>query len=178
FCLSDRTSPSSTSRVRAPTYTGFPPLASGPPATSPRPLHCAAFPRRLSLRSALLSPGGAAALRLAGPWSGAGLLPHLERLDDVVDTNVVVAEADTALEALANLGRIVLEPAQRVDREAARDHHAVADQAGLAVAGDRAGADDAAGHVADSRHPEDLPDLSRAQLDFLEDGLQHAPERG
>src|SRR5215467_6596133 len=101
FCFSDRTSPSSTSRVSAPTYTARAPLL-----------------------------------------SGSRLLPHLERLDHVADLDVVVADADAALEALADLGRVVLEPAQRVDGEVVRDHHAVADQAGLAVAGDRAGPDD------------------------------------
>src|SRR6266699_1677256 len=94
--------------------------------------------------------------------SAARLLPHLERLDHIADLDVAVADADTALEALADLGRIVLEPAQRLHGEAVRDHDAVADQARLAVAGDRAGPDDAAGHVADPGHPEDLPHLRGA----------------
>ena len=39
------------------------------------------------------------------------LLPHLERLDHVIDLDVVVRpEADTALVAVADLGRVVLEP--------------------------------------------------------------------
>src|SRR6202043_2424942 len=85
FCFSERTSPSSTSRVSAPTYTPVP------------------------------------------PPSGARLLPHLERLDDITDPDVVVAEPDAALEALADLGRVILEPAQRLDGQVARYHDAVAD---------------------------------------------------
>src|ERR1019366_2742491 len=136
FCFSERTSPSSTSRVSAPTYT------SGPMS------------------------------------SGARLLPHLVGLDDITDLDVVVADADTAFEALAHLGRVVLEPAQRFDREVLRDDYAVPDQPGLAVTGDGARPHDAAGHVADPRHPEDLPDLGRAELGLLEDGLEHALQSG
>src|ERR1039457_2480179 len=55
---------------------------------------------------------------------------------------------------------------------------AVPHQASLAVAGDRAGSHETAGHVADLRYPEDLPDLGRAELDLLEYGLEHALERG
>src|SRR6202167_5429479 len=109
----------------------------------------------------------------SGPW----LLPHLVRLDRVFDPDVVVADTDTAFVALADLGRVVLEPAQRIHRQVVGDHHAVPDQPRLAAAVDRAGADDAAGHVADLRHPEDLPDLRRAELDLLELGLEHALER-
>src|ERR1700722_12744647 len=114
----------------------------------------------------------------AGTCSGPRLLPHLEGLDGVLDPDVVVADADTALEALADLGRVVLEPAQRVDAEVVRDHHAVPDQPRLAVAGDRAGADDAAGHGANPRHLEQLADFGRAELGLLELGLEHALERG
>src|SRR5439155_1541121 len=39
------------------------------------------------------------------------------------------------------------------------------------------GPDDAPGDVADPRHPEDLPDLRRAELRLLELGLEHALER-
>src|SRR5262249_57222666 len=67
---------------------------------------------------------------------------------------------------------------QRLDREALRDHDAVADQAGLAATVDRARAHDAAGDVAGPRHPEDLPDLRGADLYLLELGLEHALERG
>src|SRR5207248_1683750 len=71
----------------------------------------------------------------------------------------------------------LLEPAQRIHRQVVGDHHAVPDQPRLAAAVDRAGADDAAGDVADPRHPEDLPDLRRAELRLLELGLEHALER-
>src|SRR5580693_988610 len=110
----------------------------------------------------------------SGPW----LLPHLVRLDRVFDPDVVVADADTAFVALADLGRVVLEPAQRIHRQAVGDHHAVPDQPRLAAAVDRAGAHDAPGDVADPRHPEDLPDLRGTELDFFELGLEHALERG
>src|SRR6202023_4352835 len=106
------------------------------------------------------------------------LLPHLERLDDVLDPDVVVAHADTALVAFADLGHVVLEPAQAFDREVVGDDHAVPDDPRLAVARDRAGADDAARDAADARHPEDLADLRRAELGLLELGLEHALERG
>src|SRR6266700_1473658 len=113
----------------------------------------------------------------AGTRSGPRLLPQLEGLDGVADPDVVVADADTALEALADLGRVLLEPAQRVHRQVVGDHHAVPDQPRLAAAADQATAHDGPGDVADPRHPEDLPDLRGAQLDFLELGLEHALER-
>src|SRR5262249_56607208 len=91
------------------------------------------------------------------PASVPRLLPHLVGLDHVAEVDVVVAEADAALEALANLGDIVLEPAQRLDREALRDHDAVADQAGLAATVDRARAHDAAGDVAGPPPPAGPP---------------------
>src|SRR5262252_6999995 len=74
-----------------------------------------------------------AALRTS-PASVPRNLPHLVGLDHVADVDVVVAEADAALEALADLGDVVLEPAQRLDGEAFRDHDPVADQAGLTAA--------------------------------------------
>src|SRR5690606_3870064 len=145
--FSDRTSPSRMSRVRAPTYI----------------CHLAAPGRPVPPASA----GG------TGWASAAGLLPHLERLDDVSDPDVVVADADTALEALADLGRVVLEPAQGRHREVVGDDDTVADEPRLAVAHDRARADQATGDVADPRHPEDLADLGGAELDLLELRLQH-----
>src|SRR6266571_4096942 len=89
FCFSERTSPSRTSSVSAPTY-------------MPAPCHARSGPR---------------------------LLPHLERLDHIADLDVAVADPDTALEALADLGGVVFEPAQRLDREAVGNHDAVPDQA-------------------------------------------------
>src|SRR5207245_6544463 len=117
FCFSDLTSPSSTSRVSAPTYTPGPfvggmrrqPMASAGPDIPGR--HGRPLP------------------------SGARLLPHLEGLDHVADLDVVVADADAALEALTDLGGVVLEPAQRLDREAVGHHDAVPDQACLRVPG-------------------------------------------
>src|SRR5690242_12227792 len=96
--------------------------------------------------------------------SGAGLLADLERLDDVLDLDVVERpEADTALVALADLGDVVLEPPQRLHREVVGDDHAVAEQPRLRVPVDRAAAHDGTGDVADPRHPEDLADLRRAE---------------
>src|SRR6266700_5699129 len=114
----------------------------------------------------------------AGTRSGPRLLPQLEGLDGVADPDVVVTDSDTAFVALADLGRVLLEPAQRVHRQVVGDHHAVPDQPRLAAAADQATAHDGPGDVADPRHPEDLPDLRGAELDFLELGLEHALERG
>src|SRR5690606_30718379 len=108
--------------------------------------------------------------------SGAGLLPHLEALDDVADLDVVVADADTALEALADLGGVVLEAAQRRHREVVGHHHAVADEPGLGVALDDTRGDHRTGHVADPRDLEDLADLGGAELDLLVLRLEHALE--
>src|SRR5262249_3866492 len=108
--------------------------------------------------------------------SDARLLPHLEGLDDVADLDVAVADPDTALEALADLGRVILEPAERGHREVVGDDHTVTDQPRLAVAVDRAGLDHRTGDVVDTRHLEDLADLRRAELDLFELGLEHALE--
>src|SRR3954464_13776114 len=112
-----------------------------------------------------------------GPFSVARLLTHLEGLDHVLDLDVVErSQADTALVALADLGDVVLEPAQRLDGEVVGDDHPVADQPGLGVPVDRAAADDGARHVADARHPEDLADLRRTECDLLVLRLEHALE--
>src|SRR5690606_34310919 len=108
--------------------------------------------------------------------SVARLLAHLERLDDVADADVAVADSDTALEALADLGDVVLEPAQRLDGEVVGDDHPVADEPCLRVALDQAVADDHTGDVADPRHLEDLADLRGTELDLLVLGLEHALE--
>src|SRR5262249_48749112 len=110
--------------------------------------------------------------------SGARLFPHLKGLDHVADLDVAVTDSDTALEAFPDLGSVILEPAQRIDRDVIGNHDAVPDQASPGVPGDRARAHDATGHVADPRNPEDLPDLGRAELGFLELRLEHALERG
>src|SRR4051794_40277968 len=114
-----------------------------------------------------------------GPVSGARDLAHLEGLDHVVDLDVVVRpQADTALVTLADLGRVVLEPAEGLHRQVVGDHGTVTHQPRLRVADDRAAADERARDVADPRHPEDLADLRRAELHLLVDGLEHALESG
>src|ERR687895_2685798 len=106
------------------------------------------------------------------------LLAHLEGLDDVADLDVaVVAEGETALEALADLDHVVLEPPQRADRQVLGDHHAVAQQAAPGIAPDLAGHHEATGNRADPGGLEDLADLGAAQLDLLELRLEHALER-
>src|SRR5690349_5480388 len=84
-------------------------------------------------------PAGGLPCRIGA--SDARLLPHLERLDDVVDLDVVVADADTALVALADLGRVLLEAAQRRDGEVVGDDDTAADEPRLAVADDDARTD-------------------------------------
>src|SRR3954467_4114305 len=103
---------------------------------------------------------------LAVRRSGARDLAHLEGLDHVVDLDVVErAQADTALVALADLGRVVLEPAEGLHRQVVGHNGTVTHEPGLRVADDRAAADQRTGDVADLRHPEDLADLRRAELD-------------
>src|SRR5205823_11897082 len=50
------------------------------------------------------------------------LLPHLVGVDHVLDVDVAVPDADAALEALPDLGHVLLEPPQRVhgDRKSTR----------------------------------------------------------
>src|SRR4051794_29688142 len=107
--------------------------------------------------------------------SAARLLPHVEGFDGVTLTDVVEgAESDTALVAFADLRGVVLEPLERLDGQARRDHDPVAHQPGLGVPPDLAGPDDAAGDVAELARPEHLPDLRAAQLDLFELRLEHA----
>src|SRR3954469_10405683 len=115
----------------------------------------------------------------AGPGatcaSDARLLAQLERLDDVLDLDVVERpQPDTALVALADLGGVVLEPLERVDHEVVVDHHAVAQQPGLRVPADLPGTDDAARDVAELAAAEDLADLGGPELDLLVLRLEHA----
>src|SRR5438067_12740675 len=96
----------------------------------------------------------------AAPRLRADLLPRLDRLDLVADLDVVEAtQSDTGLEVGAHLGDVVLEAAQRVDREVVPHDHAVADDARLRVARDHAAADEHTGDVADLGRAEALPDL-------------------
>src|SRR6185503_788240 len=69
--------------------------------------------------------------------SAARLLAELERPDDVTDLDVVeVVDGQTALDALADLGCVVLEPLQRRQLGVVDDHRAVSDQSDLRVAPD------------------------------------------
>src|SRR3954468_3067705 len=143
--LSEWTSPSSRSAVSDPVNTGYLLLL------------------RMNRARAGISRG-------PGPGSVARLLAHLERLDDVLDLDVVERpQADTALVALADLGRVVLEPAEGLHRQIVGDHGTVTHETRLRVAHDRAAAHQRTGDVADLRHPEDLADLRRAELDLLVD---------
>src|SRR5690606_650043 len=95
-------------------------------------------------------------------------LPRLEALHDIADLDVAVAlEHETALEALADLGHVVLLPPQRGEVGALDHHGTVAQQPHLGVAADDPAGDHAAGDVADARGPEDLPDLGLAEDDLL-----------
>src|SRR5215212_8498762 len=111
--------------------------------------------------------------------SGPRDLPHLEGLHDVALLDVlVVAQDQTALEALADLGGVVLLPLQRGQVEILGHDGAVADQAHLGVAADHSAGDHAAGDVADLRGAEDRADLRLAESLLLELRLEHALERG
>src|SRR5215218_7080997 len=104
-------------------------------------------------------------------------LDHLERFDLVAFLDVlVVLQADAALVAGGHGAGVLLEAAQRADPTLV-DDHAVADQPGPGAPGDLAGGDVGAGDHADPRHPEQLPDLRRAELALLELGGEHALER-
>src|SRR5690606_37227366 len=98
----------------------------------------------ISLSETVL-PGGISAARQnpSNHVSVARLLDHLDGLDLVADPDVVVlAQADAGLEGRLDLGDVVLEATQRLDRQAVGEHDAVADDASLRVAGD-----DTAAHV-------------------------------
>src|SRR5829696_3508599 len=111
--------------------------------------------------------------------SGARDLAHLERLDDVLGLDVVERpQPDTALVALADLGRVVLEPAEGLHRQVVGDYGAVPEPTGLRVADDRPGADQRTGDVADLGNAEDLADLRGPELDLLVLRLEHALESG
>src|SRR3954447_6392237 len=91
-------------------------------------------------------------------------LPHLEGLDDVALLDVLVVPQDqTTLEALADLGCVVLLPLQRRQVEVVRDDGSVADQSDLGIASDDTAGDHAARDVAELRRAEDRPDLRLAE---------------
>src|SRR5665811_591397 len=111
-------------------------------------------------------------------WSGARDLAHLVGLDDVVNPDVVeAAQVDTALEALANLGHIVLETTQTGDLDAFANDDTVTDDPCLGAALDLAGADQRTCDVAELGGLEDLAHLGGAQLDLFVLRLEHALER-
>src|SRR4051812_31836985 len=115
-----------------------------------------------------------------GRWSlgsGARLLAHLPGLDGVADLDVVERpQSDTALEALADLGGIVLEPLERLDRQVVPDDLATTRDARLRVPSDETRPDARAGDVAELRRPEDLAHLGRTELHLLVLRLEHALE--
>src|SRR5690606_6797221 len=74
------------------------------------------------------------------------LLPQLERLDHVVHLHVRERpEPDTALVPFADLGRVVLEPLERLDRQVVPHDLATAQHPGLGVAPHETGADQGTG---------------------------------
>src|SRR6516225_9164611 len=99
-------------------------------------------------------------------------LLDLERLDHVADLHVLVAvEADAALEALLDLGDVVLEAPQRADL-AFVDDAVVAQQAELGAAWDDAFGDVAAGDDAELRNLEGVAHLGAAARDLLQRRLE------
>ena len=107
---------------------------------------------------------------------GLGNAFHLEHFDHVADLDVVEAlQPETALEARLDLRDVVLEPLERGELAFPHDH-AVAEQAGLgvALAGDGALGDHAAGNRADLRHLEGIAHLRHADALFLEGRFEQA----
>src|ERR1700709_868638 len=149
FCFSERTSPSSRSRARV-------------------PVHTAPAPPLPDSRACWRSCDGSAPRDL----------PLLERLDHVVDLDVVVADTDTALVALEHLTGIVLEATQRVDGEVVGDDDPISDEPRLAVPDDRAAAHEAAGDVPDPRDLEDIAHLGGTELPLFVDRLEQTLEGG
>src|SRR6056297_1443407 len=103
-------------------------------------------------------------------------LDVLEGLDEIAGLEVLeVGQADTALEALADLTGIILETTQRTD-VALPDDRAVAQEAHLRTAGDHTGSHVATGDRADLRHTEDLAHLGFTGDLLFELGLEHADD--
>src|SRR4051794_9461858 len=106
-------------------------------------------------------------------------LLHLEGLDDVALLDVLVVPQDqAALEALADLGGVVLLALQRREVEVVGHDGTVTDETHLGVAPDHTTGDHAAGDVADLRRAEDRADLRLAEGRLLVLRLEHALERG
>src|SRR5690606_30800241 len=108
----------------------------------------------------------------------AGLLLEFDRLDLIADLDVVeLAQTDTGLEVGLDLGDVVLEAAQALDRETVGEHDAVADDARLRVSRDRSTAHDDTGDVPELGGAEHLADLRNTRLNLFVLGLEHALER-
>src|SRR4051812_7023445 len=119
-----------------------------------------------------------ARMRRLGLDSAAGDLHHLEGLDDVALLDVLeVAQHQTTLEALADLGGVVLLTLERREVEVVGHDGAVADHPDLGVAADQAAGDHTTGDVADPGAAEDRTDLRLAQGPLLVLRLEHALER-
>src|SRR5450756_1710546 len=143
------------------------------------------------------------AARVRGPWAGLGprprragsrgrprprpridadalrarLLAHLVRLDHVIDLDVVERpQPDAALVTVADLGRIVLEPLERVDGEALAHHLGAPQHPGSRAAADDARPHERTGDVAEPAGAEHLAHLCGTELDLLVLRLEHALE--
>src|SRR5699024_45306 len=138
-------------------------------AVAPTCVLMAAPPAGAPARSGAGAPAGSVCRR-----SVARLLAHFEGLDLIAFGDVLVTETDTAFEAVADFGDVVLLPAQRLDGEVVGHHDAVPEQTCLAVAADGARAHDRTGDVAHLGGTEDLADLRRPELDLLVLRLEHA----
>src|SRR6478736_2001131 len=122
--------------------------------------------------------------RAASPTQSVGpaasrprLLSHLIGRDEVLDLEVVERpQVDAALEALADLGDVVLEPAQAGDLDVLGHDDPVAGDPRPGATPDLATAHDRAGDVAELAAAEDLADLRGAELDLLVLRLEHALE--
>src|SRR3954451_14932209 len=96
--------------------------------------------------------------------SAARDLHHLEGLDDVAFLDVLeVAQHQTTLEALADLGGVVLLALERRQVEVVRHHGAVPEDPHLGVATEHTAGDHAAGDVAELGRAEDRTDLRLSQ---------------
>src|SRR5665648_770957 len=97
----------------------------------------------------------------------ARLFPHLVRLDHVIDLDVVERpQPDAALVTVADLGRIVLEPLERVDGEALAHHLGAPQHPGSRAAADDARPHERTGDVAEPAGAEHLAHLCGTELDL------------
>src|SRR6266513_1651929 len=130
------------------------------------------------------SAGSGSSSRLGSCWRrrrfrqvGALDLPRLVDLEDVAFLHVVEAlEQDPALEALGDLTTVVLKALQLRDR-GLLDDRAVADDPHRCAAADVALGHVAARDRAESRDPEQGPDLDLADRLLGRDWAEHADER-